>query len=126
MLGNCLFASVLLLISYFHLTDSKIKCYEYDHLEMAGMKNMTISCPDPANYCYSVRNMDGETLKRSCVWEDHCTETNLCGLKAKCNLYCCTTDYCNSSVSKHSEKLGKLIFGCFTAWLFIGKTSLFS
>lgn len=75
-----------------------IQCFEYSHTK-PDIKNKTKWCPYPADTCYTEKTTDGFLLRRNCIWEGHCTERNICGVKSQCNLHCCHKDLCNHSNS---------------------------
>jgi hypothetical protein len=91
--------AVIYLLLFLRTALSSVQCFSYDSTHPNILMNNTIKCPDPADSCFTVKREDGFVITRSCIWEGHCTETTICGIKSLCQLHCCHTPFCNDASS---------------------------
>ena len=96
-----MYFKVLKIFIFFHSVEVymlDITCRECPEHSIETFCNGTITCPPPADRCYSVVYGDGKLAQKSCVWDGHCTENDICASYPKCKLLCCEGDMCNTGI----------------------------
>lgn len=101
--------ATIYLVMFLQTTLSSIQCFDYNSTQ-SDILNNTIKCPDPADSCFTVKREDGLLMVRSCIWEGHCTERTICGIKAACQLHCCHTPLCNSTSRVSTTPIYRVVF----------------